>query len=123
MGLRSHLSGGYDVLVPQYLGRLDFVLELEALAGEAGAQFVEIALVSDSEDAVARFARRAARPENEEHRAAAALEERSGGATGLVDMYARLLEVIAARPATRLVQTVDGEIEATYQRLLEQVHL
>ena len=118
---RAHLSSGWDVVVPQYLGRPDFVLELDALAGEVGAQFVEIALVSDPDDAVARFARRAAEPENAEHRAATVLQERSGGVTGLVDMYARLLEVVAARPATRPVVTVDGEIAATYRSLLEQI--
>ncbi len=120
---RAHLSGGWDVVVPQYLGRLDFVLELEAVAGEVGAQFVEIALVSDPDDAVARFTRRAAEPENDEHRAATALQERSGGTAGLVEMYSQLMKVVEARPATRLVATVEGEIAATYRSLLQQIDL
>ncbi len=103
------------------LGRLDFVLELEAVAGEVGAQFVEIALVSDPDDAVARFTRRAAEPENDEHRAATALQERSGGTKGLVEMHSRLMKVVEARPATRLVVTVEGEIAATYRSLLQQI--
>ncbi|MBT0771543.1 AAA family ATPase [Kineosporia sp. J2-2] len=115
---RVHLLAGHDVLVPQYLGRLDFVLRLETLAGETGVPFVEIALVSDAADAVARFGRRATAPQTQEHRDAAALQERVGGAGELAQMHERLLAVIAARPATRTVVTVDGDVEGTYQRLV-----
>lgn len=121
MGLamaRVQLLRGGDVLVPQFLGRIDFVVQLETLASEVDAEFVEIALLSDSEDASARFARRAAHPETSEHRDAAALLERSGGLDALPEMYCRLLEVVAARPRTRQVTTVDGEVKETYQRLL-----
>ncbi len=109
---------GHDVLVPQYLGRLDFVLRLEALAAGLGVPFVEIALISDAGDAVARFGRRARAPQTQEHHDAAALQERAGGCGELVEMYERLLAVIAARPGTRTVVTVDGDVEGTYRRLL-----
>ena len=60
---RVQLLSGGDVLVPQYLGRVDFVLELEELSRDVGADFVEIVLLSDPQDTSARFARRAAHPE------------------------------------------------------------
>jgi hypothetical protein len=115
---RVHLLGGRDVLVPQFLGRVDFVVQLEALAGEVDAEFVEIALLSDPQDAAARFARQAAHPETAEHHDALALLERRGGLAALPRMYEGLLEVVAARPLTRTVVTVEGEVEQTYQRLL-----
>jgi AAA domain len=118
---RVHLLSGRDVLVPQFLGRLEFVLELEALAGEVGAEFVEIALLSDPVDAAERFARRVAQPETQEHRDAAALQEQSGGVAVLGESYQRLLGVVAARPATRTILTVDGEVEQTYERMLKQI--
>lgn len=59
---RVQLTAGRDVLVPQFLGRLDFVLELEHLAGQVGADFVELALLSSPQDAADRFVRRSARP-------------------------------------------------------------
>jgi|1186.fasta_scaffold781994_1 predicted kinase len=118
---RVHLSSGWDVVVPQYLGRLEFILELEALADQVRAEFVEIALVSDPDDAVARFTRRMEQPENDEHRGAAALQERSGGLAALGEMYERLLQVIEARPSTRSVMTVDGAIELTYRRMLDHI--
>ncbi|GAA3633496.1 hypothetical protein GCM10022223_59790 [Kineosporia mesophila] len=116
-----HLRTGHDVVVPQFLGRLDFVLQLESLAAGAGVPFVEIALVSDVDEAVARFARRTQAPQTQEHRDAAALQARSGGADELRTMYARLLAVVGTRPATRTVVTVDGEITRTYRRLLSAV--
>ncbi|GLY29204.1 AAA family ATPase [Kineosporia sp. NBRC 101731] len=117
-----HLRTGRDVIVPQFLGRLDFVLQLEELAAGAGVPFVEIALVSDVDDAVTRFARRTHAPQTQEHRDAAALQERSGGTDELRTMYARLLAVIEARPATRTVVTVDGEIASTYRCLLSAIN-
>ncbi|MCE0540479.1 ATP-binding protein [Kineosporia rhizophila] len=118
---RVHLQDGHDVLVPQFLGRIDFVLQLEALAQEVGFPFVEVALISTMDDVLARYSRRAKAPETQEHRDAAALLERSGGTDELRPMYERLLTVVAARPATRQVLTVEGEIEQTYQRLLEAI--
>jgi predicted kinase len=119
---RVHLAGGRDVVVPQYLGRPEFILELETLAQQAKARFVEIALRSDPDEVVSRFARRAANPQNPEQRDAAILLERSGGLEALPAMYERLISVVAARPATRVIVTIDGEIELTYQRMLAQIN-
>jgi predicted kinase len=116
-----HLRGGHDVVVPQYLGRLEFVLSLEGLCEQANAEFVEVALISSPEDAMRRFARRTEESANAEHRDAAELLTRSGGADELPKMYSRLLEVIAARPATCIVTSVDGHAEQTYLDLLEAI--
>jgi hypothetical protein len=115
---RVQLLGGREVIVPQFLGQLPFVLELERLCGAAGAEFVEVALLGDPGEAAARFARRSADPETPEHRDAAALQDRIGGPAALPDQYGRLLAVIAARPATRTIPVVDGEIDQAYAALL-----
>lgn len=77
--------------------------------------------MSDPREAVARFVRRSGRPESAEHRAATALQERDGGVAALPEMYERLMGVIAGRPGTRRVVTVEGEVEQTYQRLLAEL--
>jgi predicted kinase len=114
---RVQLLAGRDVIVPQYLGRMDFVLELEQLAAQTGAAFVEIALIGDAEDLAARFCRRSAQPETAAHLDAAQLQERSGGAAALRQMSERLLDVIAHRPRTLRIDSVDGQIEAAYTAL------
>lgn len=115
---RVQVTAGRDVLVPQFLGRFDFLLELEHLAREVGADFVEVALLSSPEDAVDRFVRRSARPESSVHRDAQALLERSGGRGELLRMYDDLLEVVASRPHTITVRSIDGRIEQAYRDLL-----
>lgn len=118
---RVQLLTGRDVVVPQFLGRLDFVLALQQLCDDVGAEFVEVVLLSDRQDAVQRFTRRSARPETAEHRDAAALQERSGGLDAFPEMYDRLLAVVARRAATRIVQTVDGQVEQAYRDLLAHI--
>lgn len=118
---RVHLKTGRDVVVPQFLGRLEFVEALAELCADVGAEFVEIALLSSPQDATERFARRSAAPETTEHRHAYALAERSGGLDALPEMYDRLLQVVASRPGTRTVVTVEGQVERAYHDLLTQL--
>jgi predicted kinase len=54
-----HLRAGRDVIVPQYLRRAAFVDELRAVADDAGAAFLEVALVVDASIAEQRFRARA----------------------------------------------------------------
>ena len=58
----THLGAGYDVLVPQFLGRPEFVVALEEAAREAAVPFVEIALLLPPERAAERVTNRGGRP-------------------------------------------------------------
>lgn len=40
-----HLAAGRDVIVPQFLGRRDFLEQLERIAWEAGGEFREVVLL------------------------------------------------------------------------------
>lgn len=118
---RAHLRGGHSVIVPQLLGRVDFVLELEELARECDVPFIELVLVAPAEEAADRFRRRAEAPETPEQ-AAAAGGLHSGDVETEVEAMARGVEdVVARRPGTIPVQSVEGEIEATYQRLARAI--
>lgn len=114
---REHLASGRDVIVPQFLGRVDFVLELEALAAEAGVPFVEVTLIADPDAVIARFRRRSAAPETAEHRDAAVLQEAAGGADALRDACARVAAVVASRPSTHPIDVVDGAVDEAYAAL------
>lgn len=117
----EHLHSGHDVIIPQFLGRIEFVLALQQLCDDSGTQFIETALLGDPAEAAERFARRAAAPETAEHRDAAALLERMGGLAALPRMYEQLLAVIASRPSTRTVTTMPGNIDQTYSNPLAQI--
>lgn len=104
----TQLCTGHDVVVPQYLGRLDFVETLHDLAVGVDADFVELALVSNRDDVVRRFERCSTTSQEPAHQQAAELQRRSGGPAQLAATHDRLLAVIAARPATRAITTVDA---------------
>jgi predicted kinase len=113
---RVHLEGGHDVVVPQFLGRSDFIEQLQGVSAKAGAAFVEIALMDSRDGAIARFAARAQDPALTMHHLEA--DRMAGGAAGLAVMYDRLQEVIASRPHTIVIPTTDGESGRAYQDLL-----
>ena len=112
----THLGAGEDVIVPQFLQRVDFVLSLAKAARRAGAEFVEVALVSDPAEAARRFAARADSTEAN-HRDAALLQA-APGAEPIEAMYHAMIEMLRGRPATRYVRTSAGDVDGTYAELL-----
>lgn len=105
--VRSHLTAGHDVVVPQYLGRLPFISALADAAASCGAEFVEVVLRVDAEVCVGRFrARRASL-------AAAGVVHPEADVPDdavesvVADAVARLAEVVAARRATVVVDPAD----------------
>jgi len=92
-----HLRSGADVMVPQYLGRTDFIEELERTARAAGAVFVEIRLTADEAQVVRRFEDRRAdgalHPEHEVQDVPKAVAEAVG----------RLADLATTRPPASTV--------------------
>ncbi len=115
---RAHLEAGHDVVVPQYLGRVEFLEQLASLAAAVGAGFREIVLWDTKENALRRFAERSRAVADPAHAAAQRLLDRSGGAAELAAMHDRLAVLVAARPVT-VVSSVAGEPDLTYRRLVE----
>jgi predicted kinase len=114
----THLAHGHDVIVPQLLARDTFVLELEAVAKQAAARFIEIALIVDRFETVRAFESRSASPESQQHRDAQQLIEQSGGTDGLRAIHDLLVEFLDTRPNVRRVEVIRGDIESTL-RLVE----
>lgn len=117
----THLAAGHDVVIPQLLCRLPFIAQLERLAGEAGVEFHEIVLLDSKENALRRFQERSRAAADPAHVEAQELLDRSGGQAELSAMYDRLLAVIAARPATKIVPTEAGRVEQAYQDFLRSL--
>jgi predicted kinase len=115
---RTHLSGGHDVVVPQFVAIPDYLDRLASVADEIGATHIELILLDDAEASERRFHARINDPLWAEHqRLAAQFIERAGG---FQDQYGRLVENIAGRAAVRL-RSVDGDIDGTYAELLAAV--
>jgi predicted kinase len=115
----THLGGGYDVVVPQYHGRLEEIGALEDLARTHGADFREIVLLDDQEAAIERFNRRAKDSDDPWIRHHHRLIELGGGDVVLETMYANLIEVVRNRPGTAVVPSTVDAVEQTYQLLVD----
>lgn len=115
---RVALGEGYDVVVPQFLARPEFVGQLRALAEELDAGFAEVVLVDDPDRARARLARRAAAPADDVQRDAHTLLDRGGGLDAVRELHERLHRSLADRPEAGRVRPVVGDVERTYRAVL-----
>lgn len=114
---RVHLGAGHDVVIPQFLGRPDFLEQLEDLAHEAGAGFCEVILLDTKVNALRRFAERGgqtAGPARDAH----VIADHRGGEEELSAMYDRLTTLMASRPGAMVIPTRSGQAEQAYQDLL-----
>jgi predicted kinase len=118
---RVHLTSGHDVVIPQYLGRPQFLVDLENVARECAAEFDEFVLMDGRDASVRRFLDRTADATTEAHLEAGRLVERLGGKVALEAMYDRLLLVLSHRPDARVIQSRDGDIDAVYSELAAQL--
>ena len=109
--IRTHLGAHLDVVAPQFLFRAPFILELEQVAAECGAAFVEIALVSSGEEAAARFAARA-ESDDPNHQDAMRLQQ-TAGARPIEELYAAMIDMLRTRPSTQFVESIPEDIDGT----------
>ncbi|MBY8850534.1 ATP-binding protein [Saccharothrix sp. MB29] len=93
----THLAGGRDVVLPQYLARVDEITAFEDLARGHGAGFREVVLLDDRAASAERFERRARDSDDPWVRHHHRLLGLRGGQAALGAMYDDLLEVAAAR--------------------------
>ena len=115
----THLDGGRDVVLPQYLAKVDEITEFETLAREHGADFREVVLLDDREQAIERFNRRAQNSDEPWIRHHHRLIELGGGPAVLGTMYDNLTEVIRQRPGTAVVPSTVGAVQETYVLLAD----
>lgn len=114
---RTHLLAGYDVVMPQYLGRLSEIEKFEAVARDVGAQFREVVLMDTKERSLRRFTDRGTAAELPWHGQVQELVESSGGLSLLGEMHDRLTEVLQFRPEAAVVPSAAGRLEQTYDAL------
>ncbi len=116
---RTHLRNGHDVVVPQLLGRPEFIETLGSLAVETGAAFREILLVASSADAFARL--QARRDELDRSGIPHPLRTVTLDADQLDATVRTLLSIAVARPGTKIIQTKTGDIAGAYRALSEAI--
>lgn len=89
-----HLADEHDVLIGQYLARPAFLEQLEELAEESGARFVEAVLVADAATLADRLAARRTEPDRPEQ----AANDRHVGPADAAAHAAALDALLTGRP-------------------------
>ena len=115
----THLDGGHDVVLPQYLAEVDEITAVEELAREHGAGWREVVLLDDREPAIERFHHRAQQSTDPWIRHHHRLIEQGGGSAVLAGMYDRLMEVVRLRPGAVVVPSAAGAVQETYELLAD----
>ena len=113
----THLAGGRDVVLPQYLAKVEEIERFERVACEQRASFIEVVLLDEKVASMDRFDTREATSAWDRHNRRAVRAQ--GGAVFLATMYDRLLEVLRRRPAAVVVRSERGAVEATYALLTQ----
>lgn len=106
--VRGHLTAGSDVIVPQLLGRADFIDQLATVATETHAAFHEFVILDDEAAVVRRFlARRAALAAAGERHPESAIAP-GAEAASIAGVFEALRRLPARRPRTHVVDTIEG---------------
>jgi predicted kinase len=115
--ITGYLRESGDVVLPQLLSRMSELDKFERATLEAGADFVEVMMATDTDDAVRRFHRRDDGIDAWHPTVRRLVAE--GGGEELLRAYASNLdELVARRPATKVVASVEGAVDATYAAVL-----
>lgn len=112
---RTHLEGGHDVVVPQFVARADYLDALADVAAAAAAEHVELLLLDDADAAERRFHRRREDPLWARHQERAARSVAEAG--GYRAEYDRLVRATVDRPVIR-IPSREGDIDGAYAALL-----
>ncbi|HLQ79752.1 MAG TPA: AAA family ATPase [Brachybacterium sp.] len=104
----QHLADGHDVLLGQYLARTSFIEQLEQLAADHGARFVEVVLVLEERTLAQRLQERRERPDRPEQ----TRNDRFVGPDQAGELVDSIEDVLAKRPAARRVDA-SGSIADT----------
>ncbi len=113
----AHLRGGHDVVIPQYVGRVDFIATLEDVARRCGASFIEVLIDAPAIVSVDRFRarRRELLSRGELHPQA---EVPDAEIEAAVDDARGKLEAVGAALEEVIYLRADQRLEDTYADLL-----
>jgi predicted kinase len=118
----AYLAQGRDVVLPQMLVNPVELDRFEACATQAGAELVERVLMDSATASVARFHRRGAAAATDPwHAQVRAIVAGTGGDDLLVGYHQALTEVVATRPAARVIVSVEGDPDGTYRALVDSL--
>jgi hypothetical protein len=117
--ISTHLSGGHDVVMPQFLSDAGEVEEFHRLAERAGGRCIEVALMADV--VVRRFGRRRTSASDPLSDVIGAVVAKAGGESYLLGLYEDLLTSLEARPEAMIMQSLPNDGPAIYRAVVQAI--
>ncbi len=117
-----HLARGYNVIVPNLMQTFDQYERFEAIARSNNAVLKEIVLMSSCNDAIERCKMRARSQGHPEGFRPGGVLDTGGREKMLERFYENMLGAVATRPNIITVQSVYGDIDSTYQKLVTAIN-
>lgn len=118
---RVHLQAGYDVVIAQTFIQTDSLEDLEGIAHECEADYYEFLLSNSKEDSIRRFIERGKSQGYADGFSPGGLVTLGGKEKKLEQMYDDMMVMISKRPNTKVIESIEGDIEGTYDKLLESL--
>lgn len=118
---KVHLSLGHNVVIPQIVRNVEFFEQFEKVAKETGADFIEILLLVDKDEAIKRFKERNYAQGHASGFRPGGLIDTGGRETKLASMYDEMLGTANKRPNTIRIEPEFGKEDETYKELLERI--
>ncbi len=113
-----HLADGYDVIAPDMIQTVEQYEAFERIARANHAVFKEVVLLTSPDDAVERCKTRARGMGYADGFRPGGVLDTSGREKQLLSMYENVLSVIAGRPHVIRIESIEHDIDGTYQKLL-----
>lgn len=114
---RVNLEAGHDVVIPQIIQKVELADTFRALANSCEAEYAEIVLIVDKEEAVRRFVKRGQDEGNPTGFRPGGVLEREGGEKKLAEMYDNMLSALVGRQDVIKIEPALGDIDRTYAEI------
>jgi len=119
---KVHLLLGHSVVIPQIVRKTEFFEQFEEVAHETGADFFEVLLLTDKEEAIRRFKERNYAQGHASGFRPGGLIDTGGRETKLASMYDEMIETANQRPNTIKIEPELGKKDETYKELVERIN-
>ncbi len=119
---RISLTAGNDVIIPQIIQTVELADSFRVLSKECDADFIEVLLFVEKEEAIRRFIKRGKEGGNPTGFRPGGIIDTGGRETKLAEMYDNMIEIANHRQDVVIIEPVLGDIDGSYLALMAKIN-
>jgi len=117
----AHLQDGFDVIVAQNLNNVSYYKTFEAITNACDADMYEVLLTAPVQEVIDRCKQRGRESGYESGFRPGGILDSEGREAKIAAMHKASLEVCSKRPNTQIIASDYGDIQSTYEKVLQLV--